>query len=62
MANYVQLELFDLESYTSQLLVADVHTLQMREKPEEIDREQLELDLFPGQVDTDSCEHLKQAA
>ncbi len=62
MAKHVQIELFNLQSYTSQPLAEDYKVMQMQEKPKESSYEQLELNLFPKQIDKGSFEYLKSAA
>jgi len=49
ISQYKQLELFDLQAYTSkQIAVDDSKVMQMKAKQqEEIEYKQLELDLFP---------------
>jgi hypothetical protein len=48
MADHVQLELFDLKTYTSGKSTPGINVLTQVEEVWEIEHEQLELDLFPN--------------
>jgi hypothetical protein len=64
MDDYKQLELFDLQAYTSkQPSVTDVSKVtQVRVKHQNAEFEQLELNLFPEKAHRESSEVLRQAA
>jgi len=61
MADYVQLELFDLKAYTSGKSTPDIYMVPQVKKSQGIEDEQLELDLFPN-VPDESYFNLKRAA
>jgi hypothetical protein len=63
MANYDQLTLFDLETYSSECNTSDVdQASQVAVLSMQVEYEQLELNLFPKPPKQFSNKNLKQAA
>jgi hypothetical protein len=61
MANYEQLELFDLKAHASGNRPPDIYVVLQTKKLQGVESEQLELDLFPDEPDESYCD-LKRAA
>lgn len=61
MADYIQLELFDLKAHTSGQSTPEIYIAAQIKKPQGIESEQLELNLFPDKS-VSSYFNLKQAA